>query len=168
MKSTKDKTMIEPKKICDDSLYGKDGYSLYLLRPGIYQFQSRGAGSHVYLVIGENFNFLIDTGLITKFNSLNYLLSSEIGMSTEEIDFIIITHEHFDHISTNCYFSCPIAAHRWAATKISNSDELVTKAKKHSIDMKEFRVDIWLEDDVVFDLGNIRLKIIETPGHTSG
>lgn len=159
---------FKPRLVKEDDMYGKEGYALHLLKPNIYQFQSKGAGSHVYLVIGDNFKVMIDTGIVTRFNSLNYLLTTEIGITIEDINWIINTHEHFDHISTNCYFSCPIAAHRASAVKIKSADELITKAKLHSVNMDAFKVDIWLENDVVFDIGNMALKVIYTPGHTSG
>ncbi|MFX1238608.1 MAG: MBL fold metallo-hydrolase [Promethearchaeota archaeon] len=159
---------FEPVLIKKDDLYGKEGYVLNLVRPNIYQFESTGAGCSVYLVIGENFNVLIDTGLATKFNSFNYLLTTEVGLKVEDINLVINTHEHFDHISSNPYFHCPTAAHRWAATKIQQSDELITKGKKWGLDLTDLKVNIWLEDRNMIDLGNVILKVVETPGHTSG
>lgn len=161
-------SIFKPRKVSDDDLYGKDGYSLYLMQPNIYQFLSRGASSNIYLILGDDMTVLIDSGLVTQFNSFNYLLTQKIGISVEEIDLIINTHAHFDHFSTNCFFHCPIAAHRWCATKITHSDELITKAKKHQINLSDFRINIWLENRTIFDLGGIFLKIFETPGHTSG
>ena len=149
-------------------MYGKEGYTLNLIRPNIYQFESRGAGCHVYLIIGENLNVLIDTGIISKFNSFNYLLTTEVGLRVEDINLIINTHEHFDHISSNPYFQCPTAAHRWAAVKIQHSDELITKGKKWGVDLTDLKVNIWLEDRNIIDLGHVILKVVETPGHTSG
>ena len=134
----------------------------------MYQFYSEGSGCHVYLIVGEELNLLIDTGIITKFNSFNYLITSEVGLKIEDIDLVINTHEHFDHISSNAYFHCPVAAHRWAAAKIQNSDELITKGKKWGIDLTDLRINIWLEDRNIIDLGNTVLKVVETPGHTSG
>ena len=161
--------IFEPRLIKEDDLYGEtEGYRLNLIRPNVYQFYSRKAGCHVYLIIGDELNVLIDTGIITKFNSFNYLLTTEVGLKIEDIDLVINTHEHFDHISSNAYFHCPIAAHRWAAVKIQHSDELITKGKKWGIDLTEMRINIWLEDRNIIDLGNTMLKVIETPGHTSG
>jgi len=158
-----------PRLIKEDDLYGeKAGYRLNLLRPNVYQFYSRTEGCHVFLIIGDDLNVLIDTGIITKFNSLNYLLTTEVGLKIEDIDLVINTHEHFDHISSNPYFHCPIAAHRWAAVKIQHSDELITKGKKWGVDLTDMRINLWLEDRNVIDLGNTMLKVIETPGHTSG
>jgi len=160
---------FKPRLIKEDDLYGKvDGYTLHLIKPNIYRFSVVGSGCHVYLIIGESLNVLIDTGIITKFNSLNYLLTTEVGLKVEDINIVINTHEHFDHISSNPYFQCPIAAHRWAATKIQNNDELITKGKKWGCDLTDLRVNIWLEDRNIIDLGNVLLKVVETPGHTSG
>jgi glyoxylase-like metal-dependent hydrolase (beta-lactamase superfamily II) len=161
-------TIFQPRLIKEDDLYGKAGYTLNLIKPNVYQFYSSGSGSHVYLIIGEDLNVLIDTGIITKFNSLNYLLTTEIGLKIEDINLVINTHEHFDHISANAYLRCPIAAHRWAATKIQHTDELITKGKKWGVDLSNLRINIWLEDRNIIDIGNVLLKIIETPGHTSG
>ena len=160
--------IFKPRLIKRDDMYGKEGYTLNLIRPNIYQFESRGAGCHVYLVIGENLNILIDTGIISKFNSFNYLLTTEVGLKVEDINLVINTHEHFDHISSNPYFQCPTAAHRWAAVKIQHSDELITKGKKWGVDLTDLKVNIWLEDRNILDLGNVLLKVVETPGHTSG
>jgi len=161
-------TIFQPRLIKEDDLYGKAGYTLNLIKPNVYQFYSNGSGSHVYLIIGEDLNVLIDTGIISKFNSLNYLLTTEVGLKIEDINLVINTHEHFDHISSNAYLRCPIAAHRWAATKIQHTDELITKGKKWGIDLSNLKINIWLEDRNIIDIGNVILKIIETPGHTSG
>src|SRR5271157_3666466 len=161
---------FQPRKLKEDDMYGKLGYTLNLLQPNIYQFESRGVGCHVYLILSDELNVLIDSGIITKFPSFNYLLASVVGLSTEDIDLIINTHEHFDHISSNCYFptKCPVAAHKSAAAIIQFDDEMITMTKKHSIDIKQFKVHFWLEDGNVFDLGNVRLKVVATPGHSSG
>ena len=168
MTQRKDETIFTPRLIKKDDIYGKQGYILNLIKPNVYQFHAKGAGSHVYLIIGEDLNVLIDTGIISKFNSLNYLLTTEVGLKIEDINLVINTHAHFDHISSNAYLHCPIAAHRWAATKIQHTDELITKGKKWGVDLSNLKINIWLEDRNIIDLGNVILKIIETPGHTSG
>jgi len=159
---------FKPRLIKIDDMYGKEGYTLNLIQPNIYQFACSGPGCHVYLILGENLNVLIDTGIISKFNSFNYLLTTEVGITIEDIDLVINTHEHFDHISSNAYFLCATAAGKNAAVKIHNSDELITKGKKWGMDLKDLAVNIWLENRNIIDLGHVFLKVIETPGHTSG
>ena len=68
-------------------------------------------------------NILIDPGLCQKFYLLEENLE-EIGVKVEDIDIVLNTHEHGDHIGANKYFqnTAIIMAHRYAATKIIYSD----------------------------------------------
>ena len=72
----------------------------------------------------------------------------------EDLEYIILTHYHFDHV-----FGVP---------KLKE----VTKAKVmiHELDAKflDFKLDKLLKDNDVIDLGNCSLKVIHTPGHTPG
>jgi hydroxyacylglutathione hydrolase len=102
-----------------------------------------------------------------------YLLKerlAELELRPEDINFIILTHEHFDHTGATAYFheTAVVAAHRLAANKLDLQDEFVTLNKTRNQPDKEFWVDIWLEDDSIIDLGNYELRVIHTPGHTSG
>ena len=82
----KEQVLFKPRLIKEDDMYGtREGYMLNLIKPNIYQFESKGAGCHIYLIIGEELNVLIDTGIISKFNSLNYLLTTEVGLKIEDI-----------------------------------------------------------------------------------
>jgi glyoxylase-like metal-dependent hydrolase (beta-lactamase superfamily II) len=139
------------------------------LRPGIYQFNAAKPSSHVYLLKGEKKNALIDTGMTAYYPRLKALLK-EVGLRTKDINFVILTHSHFDHIgATTCFFdTATVAAHRLAANKIEMQDEFVTMMKYCNVKCKPFYADIWLEDGCVVDLGNHRLRVIHTPGHTSG
>ena len=65
--------------------------------------------------------------------------------------------------SNHLGYSC-----KWAAVKIQHSDELITKGKKWGVDLTDMRINLWLENRNIIDLGNTFLKVIETPGHTSG
>jgi len=72
----------------------------------------------------------------------------------EDLEYIILTHYHFDHV-----FGVP---------KLKG----VTKAKVmiHELDAKflDFKLDKLLKDNDVIDLGDCSLKVIHTPGHTPG
>ncbi|MHA1145525.1 MAG: MBL fold metallo-hydrolase [Candidatus Helarchaeota archaeon] len=145
-----------------------EDYTLKKLRENVYQFETFGRGCHLYLILGDRMNVLIDTGNYEKFNSFVYLVFSEIGIKFEEINIVINTHEHWDHLSGNHFFKCPVCAHSAAASKIELQDEYVIRAKECDFDVTDLKTDIWLEDGMIFDLGNEHLKIIHTPGHTSG
>jgi hydroxyacylglutathione hydrolase len=139
------------------------------LVPGIYQLRGEKPGSHVYLIKGDTKNVLIDTGVAGKFPVLKRRLT-ELGLHVRDVNLIILTHEHYDHIGATAFFhrTAVIAAHRLAANKLELQDEFVTLSKYRNQPSKLFWVDIWLEDGSIIDLGNYELQVIHTPGHTSG
>ena len=139
------------------------------LRPGIYQIRAEKPGSHVYLIKGQVKNVLIDTGMAANFPLLEASLL-DLNLQISDINFIILTHEHFDHIGASSFFfkTAVVAAHRLAANKIELQDEFVTMMKSGDESSIPFRADIWLEQDTTIELGNYRLHTIHSPGHTSG
>jgi hydroxyacylglutathione hydrolase len=139
------------------------------LHPDIYLIKAEKPGSHIYLVRGANKNMLIDTGITSTFPRLKASLK-ELGLRTRDIHFIVLSHEHFDHIGATTYFfdTAVVAAHRLAANKIELQDEFVTWMKYFNAAAKPFRADVWLEDGTIIDLGNYRFQVIHTPGHCSG
>ena len=139
------------------------------LAPGIYQFHGEKPGSHVYLIKGDTKNVLIDTGVASKFHVFKRRFA-ELDMHIEDVNLIVLTHEHYDHIGATAFFhrTAVVAAHRLAANKLELQDEFVTFRKYRDESSKPFWVDIWLEDGSIIDLGNYELQIIHTPGHTSG
>lgn len=136
--------------------------------PGVYQLGVRRPSSHSYLITGRHKNLLIDSGLDTNFPALQAAIR-QVGIKTSSIDLVINTHEHFDHIGGNKYLSSTslIAASRFAAAKIMQEDEYVTMFKQGQVE-KSVVPHLWLENDTVIELGDFRLQVIYTPGHTSG
>jgi len=65
-------------------------------------------------------------------------------------------------------FPAVVAAHCLAANKLELQDEFVTLNRYYNVPSKPFWVDIWLEDGAIIDLGTYKLKVLHTPGHTSG
>jgi len=139
------------------------------LRPGIFQFPAEQWGSHVYLIKGTSKNMLIDTSTAGNFPKLEASLL-ELGLKVTDINFVVLTHEHFDHIGATCFFfeTAVVAAHRLAANKIELQDEFVTMIRSGDAPSIPFRADVWLESDTLIDLGNYRLRTLHTPGHVSG
>jgi glyoxylase-like metal-dependent hydrolase (beta-lactamase superfamily II) len=139
------------------------------IQKAIYLLRGEGRGSHIYLIRGSYRNVLIDSGLDQNFLCLQEQLLS-LGLKVRDIDVVINTHEHLDHIGSNRYFqeSSLIAAHRFAATKISVQDHYVTLYRSGDLNDIPLRVHLWLENRSLFDLGNHILEVIHTPGHTSG
>jgi glyoxylase-like metal-dependent hydrolase (beta-lactamase superfamily II) len=139
------------------------------LKPNIFWIKGEDTSSHTYLIRGDYKNVLIDSGLDKNFFRLQKSLL-EVGFKVRDIDIVINTHEHFDHIGANRYFQdhSLIAAHRFAATKITVEDRYVTMYKSGDLNEPSLKVHLWLENKFRFDLGNYRLEIVHTPGHTSG
>ncbi len=139
------------------------------LVPRIYQLRGEKPGSHVYLIKGAARNVLIDTGVAGKFSVLKRQLA-ELGLRIREINLVILTHEHYDHIGATAFFhrTAIVAAHRLAANKVELQDEFVTFRRYRDESSKPFWVDVWLENGAIIDLGGYQLQVVHTPGHTSG
>jgi len=83
-----------------------------------------------------------------------------------QIKFIINTHGHIDHIGANKRFAVPVWIHREDATFLSDP------AKNLSLFFglpfsSSGEVQI-LKDDDTISMGEIKFKVIHTPGHTPG
>jgi len=139
------------------------------LNPGIFQIRGLKGSSHSYVIKGAYLNLLIDSGSDHNFPVLERGLS-EIGLRVRDIDLVINTHEHCDHIGANRYFQghAMVAAYRLAASKMIEGDYYVTMYKGNDLNEIPMRVHLWLENMMRVDLGNYSLRIFHTPGHTSG
>jgi hydroxyacylglutathione hydrolase len=139
------------------------------LHPNIFLLRGEEGGSHCYVIKGHYKNVLIDSGLDKNFSVLQRALFA-LGIKIRDIDIIINTHEHFDHMGANRYFQdyALIAAHRFAAIKITVQDTYVTMYESGDLNQPTLKVHLWLEDKFRFDIGNYILEVIHTPGHTSG
>lgn len=139
------------------------------LNPGIFQIRGLNGSSHSYVIKGDYMNVMIDTGSDQNFPVLERGLRC-IGMKVRDINLVINSHEHCDHIGANRYFqeSSMIAAYRLAASKMISGDYYVTMYKGNDLNEPPMRVHLWLENMTRIDLGNYSLRVFHTPGHTSG
>lgn len=116
--------------------------------------------SNCYLI---NDTTLVDTG--TGKNK-DYLFSKllENNVNPEDIELIVNTHCHFDHIGGNYLFeNAKVAIHKFDAVSLKSKDTLGTHVNVFDIEANA-RVDIELEDGDKID----NFEIIHTPGHTKG
>ncbi len=123
---------------------------------------------------------LIDTGdglilLDTGYPDTLYLVMDgirEMGFSPYDIRFILHSHGHVDHIGG----TRALASLTGAKTVIGRGDADYATGKRDLTYAKElgipfdgfFEPDILLDDGDVFELGNIRIQCVHTPGHTEG
>ena len=126
--------------------------------------------SDIVFIIGFNYdsncyliddNILVDTG---AGQNKEYLFSklAENNVMPEDIELIVNTHCHFDHVGGNHFFpDAKIAIHRIDAINLRNGN---TSGSAFCFKSENSRVDIELDEGD--DIGEF--KVIHTPGHTGG
>ncbi|HEY5996896.1 MAG TPA: MBL fold metallo-hydrolase [Candidatus Deferrimicrobiaceae bacterium] len=126
-------------------------------------------GCKVYLVRGTKKNLLIDAGLPTDGAAIAEQLAS-VGLSPGDINMIVLTHEHCDHVGGVPAFSQKtiVATHTMAANKIGLQDEFVLMSKAFGLTVEDFHIDIHLHHGTLIDVGGCVLQVLHTPGHCSG
>ncbi len=124
--------------------------------------------SNVYLLKGDR-NVLVDSGLGLYPDALEERIASALGDSS--LDMVILTHCHVDHIgglrALVRKFGCPSFAYKPDAAHIRNGDSEYTLDKYFGLDLGPLDVGD-LEDGQIIDIGDHRLEVIHTPGHTEG
>jgi glyoxylase-like metal-dependent hydrolase (beta-lactamase superfamily II) len=150
------------------TLFETDVCTLIEAAPDVYQIRFKNRAANAYLVIGSKRTIMIDVGLSTNYPHLLACLN-HVGITPEKIDMVVLSHEHLDHIGAAYHFGgrTIIAAHRLAANKIMLRDDFSMLRKMFNEPPVPINIDIWLEEGNLIDLGNFRLSVMYTPGHTS-
>ena len=150
------------------TLFETEVCTLILAAPDVYQIRFKNRAANAYLVVGSRRTILVDVGLSTNYPALLACLA-HVGITPEKIDMVVLSHEHLDHIGAAFHFEGHsfIAAHRLAANKIMLRDDFSMLRKMFNEPNVPINIDIWLEEGNVLDLGNFRLDVLYTPGHTS-
>ena len=123
-------------------------------------------GENMYILIDEETKkcAVVDPGGASD-KILNY-----IKINSLELEYILLTHGHGDHIgAVNTIKS------RTNAKVVAHNDEqelLNDNRKNLSYSMycgpQELNADIYVHDKEKLELGNLKLSFIHTPGHTKG
>jgi hydroxyacylglutathione hydrolase len=150
------------------TLFESDVCTLILAAPDVYQIRFKNRAANAYLVVGSRRTIMIDVGLSTNYPHLLSCLN-HVGITPEKIDMVVLSHEHLDHIGAAYHFSgrTIVAAHRLAANKIMLRDDFSMLRKMFNEPNMPIDIDVWLEEGNLIDLGNFRLTVMYTPGHTS-
>ena len=135
----------------------------------VYCIEGFMADSNHYLIDNtasdDEYNYiLVDTG---TGQSKGHLLSGleSIGLSNDDIDLIVNTHCHYDHVGGNVFFpNSKIAIHKKDAVALRDPDSELTVSSLFGSIVQRHDVDIELEEgDKIAGF-----EVILTPGHTSG
>jgi hydroxyacylglutathione hydrolase len=87
-----------------------------------------------------------------------------------QLEYILLTHGHFDHIGAvedlRAAYQAQVGIHQEDGTMLTSSAHNLSRMLGLAYDFKP--ADFFLEDGQVLKVGNLTLKVIATPGHTKG
>ncbi|MBC2717544.1 MAG: MBL fold metallo-hydrolase [Desulfobacteraceae bacterium] len=141
-------------------------------------FQVGGSGytapedAAIYLICFNEKSALVDAGCGNRLDRL-YGNISECNINPETIEYLLITHCHYDHTggaANVCKdLSCKTVAHKLDAQYLEKGNNTVTAADWYGSSIKPFTVDQKISNkqtDIL--LGDRKITAIHTPGHSPG
>ena len=135
----------------------------------VYCIQGLFADSNSYLIDNtgsdSEYNYiLVDTGTGENEGYLHSCIK-ELGINVDDIDVIVNTHCHFDHVGGNKFFpNAKIAIGEYDSESLRDVDSKLTVSGMFGSKISRHDVDIELkEGDKIANF-----EVISTPGHTSG
>lgn len=137
---------------------------------GIIEITGAGGDSNTYVIKDEKI-VVIDPGNGENISRIENILKDH-SLDINDVDILINTHHHYDHIGGNKEFinrsNCDLMASKATAELLRKGDNEKTLASKFGADMSSFKVARDLEDGDLIKIGDSELKVISTPGHTNG
>jgi hydroxyacylglutathione hydrolase len=135
----------------------------------------RRLGVNVYLLDGGSEFLLIDVGFLDTIDEIIEMIRQmDFNLSTCKM--LIATHADADHIQGLAHakdvLKTRAAAHPLSVAPIESGDAVVTyasiKAQNFEIPMPPCKIDVLLNEGDTIAVGDLRLKVWHTPGHTPG
>ena len=135
------------------------------------------------LFIGSEKTAIIDTGMEYCSPRLVEEVREELG--GRPLDYILLSHSHYDHVC-----GLPALRHAWPEAKVCAHPHAAKILAKESVrefmmgmseknyqeadpdhhvagyPLSDYKVDVKLTEGMIIDLGDMRFRVIETPGHT--
>src|SRR5262245_39539450 len=133
----------------------------------------RRLGVNVYLIDGGREFVLIDIGYLDTVEEIVELIRQmDFNLSTCKM--IIATHADADHIQglarARELLRTRAAAHPLSVGPLETGDEILTyatiKAQGIEIPMPPCKIDLLLADGDTITVGNVKLEVWHSPGHT--
>lgn len=131
----------------------------------VHKVSGAAFDGNVYLVLDE-VPILVDAGMMagpTLKNIKKYV-------DPKKIETIVLTHCHHDHSGAAPALKEATGAKLLLSKKEAGcvGDDLTTVAYLFGQEAPEYRVDGTLKEGMVLDLGQWKLEVLETPGHSEG
>jgi glyoxylase-like metal-dependent hydrolase (beta-lactamase superfamily II) len=135
----------------------------------------RRLGVNVYLIDGGREFVLIDVGYLdTVREIIEMIRQMDFNLSTCKM--VIATHADADHVQglarAKELLKTQVAAHPDSVGPLESGDEIVTfasiKAQGLEIPMPRCKIDVRLNEGDTVAVGDLKLHVWHTPGHTSG
>lgn len=140
-------------------------------QPGWFRFLRRSFPSGNSVLVTGVRPVLIDTGFGSDAAETLRLIESQ-GVPPGSLTNILNTHHHSDHVGGNGAFSritdAPISAHPIEARSINRGDAVACRAEWLDQPVEAYRVNEFLDEGDVIDLGGGELQVLHAPGHTAG
>ena len=131
----------------------------------IYTLTPEGFGANCYILISEEHSAVIDPSVDAE-RIVSFLREKKVSL-----DYILLTHGHFDHITSidrlRDMTGAPVYIHE-------DDNEMLTDGRKNAYslffggDMKYRSAEHTLKDGDRLSLGSSILKALSTPGHSKG
>jgi glyoxylase-like metal-dependent hydrolase (beta-lactamase superfamily II) len=136
----------------------------------IHQIGGYGEDSNIYLVM-DKVIALVDAGTGRHFDMVTKNLQ-KFGISPSDIELIINTHCHYDHVGGDRDFlnaaDCGVAIHELDAEPLRKGDGVITCAALFGEELEPLEPTRLLRDGDRIELGELVLEVLHTPGHTRG
>ena len=130
-------------------------------------------GCNVYLIYDENEWIIIDIGYEETVDEIVELIR-QLDFPLSRCKMIVATHADVDHVQglakLKSLLRAPVAAHPLAAGPLTKGDKLLTfaeiDAQNIHMEMPPVEIDKLLNEGDVVTVGNVKLDVWLTPGHT--
>lgn len=148
------------------------GPSNYIVADGIYLLGEMSP-SAVYAIDTGQGIILIDSGVDESGRELRENML-QVGLALEDVRYVLITHAHYDHVfganRVREVSGAQICAGRGEASTLQgpNQNALFSIFPRQAFSGKPIRLDRQLDDGDVIQLGDSRIRVMATPGHTPG
>lgn len=148
----------------------------------MYRIQEVGGtpGGEAFLLTSGGRSALLDTGFSYCAEALVQNIRSILGK--KPLDLILLTHSHYDHVcgTMRCLREWPDAAviasgyTKYVFTRPSalnlmrkmSAAAVAAGSENINCDVEHLRVDRTVAEGDLVELGNLHLRVMETPGHT--